>query len=132
MILYSDMSKQWKESPPGPEQLALESMFENDSIEEYDTPGTVQRRTPMFQPFSERVFSTHFRKTKAKLGGYGNCIITIPRTKKFFLFFIFQRELVSHLCKIMTPKQYLDWGRLERSLLHHLHDRERNRWRHQI
>ncbi|KAJ6639426.1 hypothetical protein Bhyg_12170, partial [Pseudolycoriella hygida] len=62
------MSKQWKVSPPGPEQLALEAMFENDAIEEFETPASVQKSNPLLQPFTERVFSTHFRKTKAKFG----------------------------------------------------------------
>ncbi|KAJ6647637.1 hypothetical protein Bhyg_03104 [Pseudolycoriella hygida] len=64
------MSRQWKESPPGPEQLALEELFENGEIADSDTPTQIQQRHPIFAQFTNRVFYTHFRKTKAKMGGY--------------------------------------------------------------
>ena len=58
------MPKQWKSN--GPEQELLEKMFEDDSIEDWETPATVQARYPIFKPFSERVFANHFRNTKLK------------------------------------------------------------------
>ncbi|KAJ6642171.1 hypothetical protein Bhyg_07118, partial [Pseudolycoriella hygida] len=46
-------------------------MFEEGSIEEWEIPVVVQSREPRFHPFSERVFASHFRRTKSKMG-YGN------------------------------------------------------------
>lgn len=65
------MVKQWKENPPGFEQLALTDMFENGSITDCDTAELVQANNPIFKDYSARVFLTHFRKTKAKVGGFG-------------------------------------------------------------
>ncbi len=64
------MTKQWKST--GPEQELLERMFDEGSIEDWETPAGVQARDPLFKPFSERVFNNHFRTTKAKLGYGGN------------------------------------------------------------
>lgn len=72
MFSNTEMVKQWKEYPPGPEQLALVDMFEKGEIKDYDTSDTAQAKNPLFKDFSERVFLTHFRKTKARLGGFGN------------------------------------------------------------
>lgn len=63
--------KQWKESPPGPEQLELERMFENNIIDETHTSDSVRKMNTLFMAFSPKIFSTHYRKTKAKLGLFG-------------------------------------------------------------
>lgn len=60
------MVKQWKTD--GPEQDLLERMFEEGSIEDWETAVSVQARDPTFKVFSERVFSNHFRQTKTKMG----------------------------------------------------------------
>ncbi|KAJ6649125.1 hypothetical protein Bhyg_04358, partial [Pseudolycoriella hygida] len=60
------MTKQWRWN--GPEQEVLEKMFDEDSIEDWETPATVQSRSPLFKPFSEKVFARHFRNTKLKKG----------------------------------------------------------------
>lgn len=62
------MPKQWKSN--GPEQELLERMFEDGSIEDWETPAHVQGTNPLFKPFTERVFANHFRDTKLKMG-YG-------------------------------------------------------------
>ena len=64
--------KQWKENPPGDEQIALDAMFDNGDIEDHETAATIQARVPMFKPFSSRVFTVHFNKTRAKFGYCGN------------------------------------------------------------
>lgn len=63
------MTKQWKST--GPEQDLLERMFNEGSIEDWETPVIVQAKDPIFKPFSERVFTNHFRTTKSKMG-YSN------------------------------------------------------------
>lgn len=73
------MSRQWKET--GPEQKILEELFESDEITEFDTAETVHNRYSTFHPFNDRVFNTHFRKTKAKKGGYGKYIFISSFTK---------------------------------------------------
>lgn len=67
----STTMKQWKEFPPGPEQLQLERMFTQNLIDCDKTPCAVQKTNPMFMEFSPKVFAAHFRKTKSKLGLYG-------------------------------------------------------------
>lgn len=62
--------KQWKVNPPGEEQITLEAMFEEGGIADYETAATVQARNELFKPFSDRVFASHFNKTRAKFG-YG-------------------------------------------------------------
>lgn len=64
--------KVWKEKPPGVEQVELERMFMNNEINFNSSPDGVQKKVPLFQEFSDRVFAAHFRKTKAKLGLSGN------------------------------------------------------------
>ncbi|KAJ6648090.1 hypothetical protein Bhyg_03315 [Pseudolycoriella hygida] len=66
------MVKQWKENPPGEEQLVLESMFQSGAIEEHESAASVQSRVPMFKIFSERVFASHYNKLKAKHGFAAN------------------------------------------------------------
>ncbi|KAJ6639428.1 hypothetical protein Bhyg_03072 [Pseudolycoriella hygida] len=68
-------TKQWKESPPGPEQTELERMFENGLIAASDTPNNIRKANPMFMAFSARVFGVHFRKTRAKFGAYASTSI---------------------------------------------------------
>lgn len=63
-------NRQWKST--GEEQKLLEQLFRERLIEECDTAVNVQRKYPEFKDFSQRVFSSHFRLTKAKFGGYGN------------------------------------------------------------
>lgn len=77
------MVKQWKINPPGEEQLALESMFENDEIQDHETAPTVQAKLELFKPFSDRVFISHFNKTKAKFGYGLNGNLNEKRFKKF-------------------------------------------------
>lgn len=60
--------KIWRES--GPEQKELEKLFRNKTIDDMDTPSVVRSKYPIFREFSLRVFSNHFRQTKAKLGCY--------------------------------------------------------------
>ncbi|KAJ6639794.1 hypothetical protein Bhyg_12541, partial [Pseudolycoriella hygida] len=60
------MVKQWKKD--GPEQELLERMFDEGSIEDWETSDVVQSKVPQFKLFSERVFAKHFRETK--LGSY--------------------------------------------------------------
>lgn len=62
----------WQENPPGPEQIELEDKFNQGLIEDWETPESIRDKSETFKTFSERVFATHFRKTKARLGGYGN------------------------------------------------------------
>lgn len=64
--------KQWKESPPGPEQKELERLFQNKIIDVSDTPNKIRLTNPMFMQFNARTFATHYRKTKAKYGFQGN------------------------------------------------------------
>ncbi|KAJ6647812.1 hypothetical protein Bhyg_03035 [Pseudolycoriella hygida] len=65
-ILSITIVKQWKSD--GPEQQLLEKMFDDGSIQDWETPSSVQASHPMFKPFSERVFANHFRATKSKMG----------------------------------------------------------------
>ncbi|KAJ6639387.1 DNA-binding protein Ets97D, partial [Pseudolycoriella hygida] len=58
----------WKKD--GPEQELLERMFDEGSIEDWETSDVVQSKVPQFKLFSERVFAKHFRETKRKLGSY--------------------------------------------------------------
>ncbi|KAJ6639445.1 hypothetical protein Bhyg_12190, partial [Pseudolycoriella hygida] len=62
--------RQWKERPPGPEQLMLEEMFHTGSKTATATPESVRQSTLMFQSFTPKVFGAHFRKTKARLGEF--------------------------------------------------------------
>lgn len=83
----------WKERPPGAEQLLLEEMFENGSILSSATPEAVRQSSDIFKQFSSRVFAAHFRKTKAKMGEFGEA------SKFLCLIFIISNELfvsVSH------------------------------------
>lgn len=64
----NDGKKQWKISPPGIEQKELEKLFESNEIDEYMSPSFVQRKYEIFKPFSQKVFASHFRQVKAKLG----------------------------------------------------------------
>lgn len=58
----------WREKPPGPEQLELERLFLENEIG-YNTPiAEVQKSNAMFLNFTEKIFSAHFRKTRAALG----------------------------------------------------------------
>ncbi|KAJ6642719.1 Chitin biosynthesis protein CHS5 [Pseudolycoriella hygida] len=66
--ISQEMVKQWKDSPPGVEQLTLESMFNDGEVEEHESAAQVQSRVPMFQMFSERVFVARFNKLRAKHG----------------------------------------------------------------
>lgn len=72
MFLNPEMVKQWKENPPGPEQLTLDEMFDSGRIADYDTPESVQASNVIFKDFSARNFASHFRRTKAKLRGFRN------------------------------------------------------------
>lgn len=65
--------KQWKES--GPEQRELEKLIKNKTIDDTDSPSEVRQNNPIFREFSQRVFNAHFRKTKAKLGYFGEFIL---------------------------------------------------------
>lgn len=65
-------SKQWKETPPGPQQKELDRLFKTKVIDESDTPNKVRLSNPLFMEFSTRVFAAHFRKSKAKHGYFGN------------------------------------------------------------
>lgn len=62
------IQKLWKESPPGPEQKELERLFANNLISVMDSPNQIMLKHPIFKGFTERVFLTHFKKTKAKMG----------------------------------------------------------------
>lgn len=67
---YLLSTKQWKESPPGPEQRELDRLFANNLIDESDCPNDVRKKHPIFLDFSAKVFGVHFRKTKAKSGKF--------------------------------------------------------------
>lgn len=84
------MAKQWKAT--GPKQEQLERMFDEGSIEEWETPASVQPRYPIFKAFSERVFANNFRITKLKFG-YNNSGNTI--------------DFVGYVSKILKRKIYL-------------------------
>lgn len=71
LTVYEPNKIQWRERPAGPEQLLLESMFEDGTIDVYCTPESVRNMRMEFREFSPRVFASHFRKTKAKFGGFG-------------------------------------------------------------
>lgn len=66
--LFKDNKIFWRESPPGPEQIELEKLFQSGLITDIDTPKSIRDLYSIFQKYSLRVFGTHFRKTKAKLG----------------------------------------------------------------
>lgn len=66
------MTKQWKSN--GPEQALLDKMFEDGTIEDWETPAVVQARDPIFKQFSERVFTNHFRGAKLAAGSSGNAM----------------------------------------------------------
>lgn len=67
-----NVTKMWKVSPPGPEQKELNRLFEEKTIDPWDTPNKIRLRFPMFQAFQTKTFALHFRKTKAKYGLNGN------------------------------------------------------------
>lgn len=71
MAAYSYVNKIWKLKPPGPEQLLLDEMFENESITAGATPESVRQSSELFKQFTPRVFAAHYRKAKARLGDYG-------------------------------------------------------------
>lgn len=58
----------WKSTPPGPEQLELNRLFESGEISAKDSAMKVRLSYPIFRGFSPRVFGLHFRKTKALYG----------------------------------------------------------------
>lgn len=68
MLDLGERQKQWKETPPGPEQKELERLFKAKLIKPEDTIQDVRNSNPLFKQFSSRIFSAHFRKTRAKLG----------------------------------------------------------------
>lgn len=61
-------SRLWRERPPGSEQKELERMFLDNEINYFSAIEDVQRTNPMFMEFSEKIFSAHFRRTRAFLG----------------------------------------------------------------
>lgn len=66
------MRQQWKANPPGEAQIRLNNMFDEGDIEDHETAAMVQARVPLFQKFSDRVFSVHFAKTRGLFGYFGN------------------------------------------------------------
>lgn len=48
-LTYNYGQRQWKEKPPGPEQLLLDDMFESGSITAAATPESVRQSTLTFQ-----------------------------------------------------------------------------------
>lgn len=60
--------KQWKETPPGPEQKELERLFKAKLINSDDTAQNVRSSHPLFSTFSPAVFAAHFRTTRSKMG----------------------------------------------------------------
>lgn len=66
------MATKWRESPAGPQQKELDRLFRTKAIDESDSPNKVRQSNPLFMAFSARVFASHFRKTKAKHGYFGN------------------------------------------------------------
>lgn len=92
--------KVWKEKPPGPEQCLLDEMFESGSITEVATPDSVRQSTPMFRAFSAKVFATHFRKTKARLGEFVGMV-----SLKFNLLKSFDsKQILSHRSEQKYPR----------------------------
>lgn len=61
------LTRVWKAT--GPEQMALDHLFESGRISEIDSPAIIRKMNPLFEQFSPKIFAVHFRKTKAKLGG---------------------------------------------------------------
>ncbi|KAH9158859.1 hypothetical protein LEN26_002669, partial [Aphanomyces euteiches] len=50
------------------EQVLLEKLFKDGSIDPTDTPKSVFEQHDEFQPFGLTVFRAHFNKTRARLG----------------------------------------------------------------